>query len=142
MAWKTVENNGITLQFPTGGSDTLRVVFDPSGHDIAYVVPEQKDNGNGNAALIAQAPSLLMACRRVWDAVLDAYQHDIPDEVLLAAFDCRRAVVAAVTGKGCDRDPQGWLADRRREQNKAAQARCRARKKAAKEATDGSHPQH
>lgn len=139
MAWKTVENNGITLQFPTGGSDTLRVVFDPSGHDIAYVVRDQKDNGNGNAALIAQAPSLLMACRRVWDAVLDAHQNDIPDEVLLAAFDCRRAVVAAVTGKCLDRDPKGWIADRRREQNKAAQARCRAKKKAAKEATDGTH---
>lgn len=137
MAWKTVENNGITLQFPAGGSDTLRVVFDPSGHDIAYVVPDQKDNGNGNAALIAQAPSMFMACRRVWDAVLDAYPHDIPDEVLLAAFDCRRAVVAAVTGNDIDRDPQGWLADRRRQQNRERQARCRARKKAAKEATDG-----
>ena len=136
MAWKTVENNGITLQFPTGGSDTLRVVFDPSGHDIAYVVPDQKDNGNGNAALIAQAPSLLMACRRVWDAVLDAHQHDIPDEVLLAAFDCRRAVVAAVTGKCLGRDSGDWLADRRREQNKAAQARCRARKKESKDGAD------
>ena len=100
-------------------------------------MPDNKDNGNGNAALIAQAPSLLMACRRVWDAVLDAHQHDIPDELLLAAFDCRRAVVAAVTGKGIERDPQDWLEDRRREQNRAAQARCRARKKAAKEAANG-----
>lgn len=137
MAWKTVENNGITLEFPTGGRESLRVVFDTAGSDVAYVVPDSRDNGNSNASLIAQAPSLLMACRRVWDAVLDAKTLDIPDELLLAAFDCRRAVCAAVTGRPIEMQPDDWLAKRRREQNRAAQQRCRARKKAAREATDG-----
>jgi hypothetical protein len=136
MAWKTVEDNGISLVFPTGGSDSLRVVFDTEAGDVAYVVPTHEDNGNKNASLIATAPSLLMACRRVWDAVLDT-RHDLPDEVLLAAFDCRRAVVQAVIRKDHPWEPEQWLAHRRREQNRAAQKRCRARKKTSKEAKDG-----
>jgi hypothetical protein len=136
VAWKTVQNNGVSLVFPTGGSDSLRVVFDTEGGDVAYVVPTSDDNGDKNAAVIAAAPSLLMACRRVWDAVLDTRQ-DLPDEVLLAAFDCRRAVLQAVISKDHPWEPEQWLAHRRRELNRAAQQRCRARKKANKESSDG-----
>jgi hypothetical protein len=136
VSWKTVPNNGISLQFPGGGTDSLRVVFDPFGHDIAYVVPSGPDDGNGNASLIAAAPDLLAACKRIWDAVVDA-RYELPDELLLAAFDCRRATVRAVSGNQCSANPEEWLVRQRREQNRARQQRCRARKKAAQEPNDG-----
>lgn len=138
MAWKTVEDNGITLQFPAGGTDSLRVVFDTQGHDIAYVVPDARDNGNSNALVIASAPELLSACKLVWDAVNDS-QFELPNEILLAAFKCRRAFVSAVTGIQHPWNDEQFRVDRRREQNRAAQQRCRVRKKSAKGATDGTH---
>jgi hypothetical protein len=137
MAWKTVNNNGITVVLPSGGTDSLRVVFDDAGRDVAYVVPNGSDNGNHNAAVIAAAPSLLDACRRVWDAVLDT-GADLPDDILLAAFDCRRAVIAAVLNKDHPWQPEQWIAARRRDQSRCRQRRCRAKKRAAKEATDGT----
>lgn len=136
MSWKTVKDNGIALVFPTGGTDSLRVVFDDRGTDVAYVVSNSHDNGNANAALIAATPQLLCACKRVLDAVVGAVM-EVPDDVLLAALDCRRAVACAVSGEANFPDSERVLANRRRDQNKEAQRRCRARKKAAKEATDG-----
>lgn len=89
MAWKTFQDNGIQLVFPTGESNSLRVVFDDH-IDIAYVVPTGVDNGNGNARLIAAAPKLWNACRLMWAAVADC-GCKVPPQVLEAAKNCRRA---------------------------------------------------
>jgi hypothetical protein len=137
MSWKTFKDNGIAIQFPGGGGESLRVVFEPGGTDIAYVIPNAQDNGNGNAALIAAAPDLLAACIRLWDAVMDT-KCSLPNEVLLSAFDCRKAVVKAVTGKDSSCQADQWSATRRREQNRLRQQRHRAAKKSCKEATDGT----
>ena len=139
MTWQTVKDNGISLQFPMGGTESLRVVFDPNGFDIAYVVPDQRDQGNSNAAMIAAAPDLFNACRKLWDAVLeDCGRHDIPVDVLIAAFECRRAVVKAMGGHSYKHTlgAEQWAA-KRRQQNRVRQRRCRSRKNAQKEATDG-----
>lgn len=135
MAWETVKDNGISLGFPTGGTDTLRVVFDPGGCDVAYVV-DDRGNGNGNASLIAAAPDMFNACRRLWDAVMDCGDA-VPDRVLVAAFDCKRACVKAVTGRSLDVDSVDWATRRSREQGRLRQQRLRAKRKAEKEATHG-----
>lgn len=137
MHWTTVQDNHIALQFPCGGTDSLRVVFDPAGGDIAYVLSDCRDNGNSNALLIAAAPDLFAACMRMLDAVFNAQQSELPDEILMAAFVCQRALVKAGVGKCLTSNPEQRIAQKRREQNRLAQKRCRAKKKAAKEATDG-----
>ena len=50
--WMTVENNCIRF-----GED--RLVWDPNGRDIAYVLPNESDNGNGTVRLSAAAPFVL-----------------------------------------------------------------------------------
>ena len=88
MQWTTVKDNAMTLVFPSGGADVLRIVFDPQGSDIAYVVPLGPDKGNGNAKLIAASPVLLNACRFLLET-LDAYGSGIPSHALDAAKHCR-----------------------------------------------------
>jgi hypothetical protein len=96
MAWKTAKDNGIDLVFPGGGTDSLRVVFDPKGIDIAYVVPTSSDNGNGNAALIAAAPDLLEACIGVLDVLVGwDPDRDMPEDLDEAGRLCLRAVMLA-----------------------------------------------
>lgn len=135
MVWETVKDNGISLGFPTGGTDTLRVVFDPKGYDVAYVV-DDRGSGNSNASLIAAAPDLFNACRLLWDAVMDC-GDTVPDRVLVAAFGCKRACVKAVTGRPFHADPADYVARRRREQGRIRQQRLRDKLKAEKEAADG-----
>lgn len=135
MCWETVKDNGISLGFPAGGTDTLRVVFDTKGADIAYVV-DDRGLGNRNASLIAAAPDLFKACRLLWDAVMDC-SATVPDRVLVAAFDCKRASVKAVSGRTFDADAVDWVTRHRREQGRIRQQRFRAKRKAEKEATHG-----
>ena len=76
---------------------TLRVVWDQRGTDVAYVV-NMHGEGDSNAALIAAAPDLLVACREVFDAIIDNHSR-VPDRVMEAARQCRSAVCKAITGK-------------------------------------------
>ena len=139
MTWQTVKDNGINIQLPTGATDSLRVVFDPAGYDIAYVVPDQRDRGNSNAAMIAAAPELFDACVKLWEAVLDdCGDSDIPSNVLVAAFNCKLSAIKAAGGLGKESIfSVDWAAIRRREQARLRQRRFRQRKKTQGEATDG-----
>lgn len=86
--WQASENNGITVCFPCGSSETLRIVFDESGKDVAYVIPTENDNGNANARLIAYAPALLDACMKMWRAAKGSDEY-VPEAVFQAARLCR-----------------------------------------------------
>lgn len=90
MIWETHPDNFIRLGFPTGGEDSLRVVFKRGGSDIAYVVPTLEDNGNANAKLIAYAPALLDACQRMWKEAKGSRDY-VPEPVFQAARSCRTA---------------------------------------------------
>jgi hypothetical protein len=97
MSWKTVRGNGIELGSPTGGTMDCRVVWDPRGTDVAYVVNVDGE-GDSNAALIAAAPDLFNACREMFDAVIDNHRQ-VPARVVEAAWKCRAAYSKAITGK-------------------------------------------
>jgi hypothetical protein len=75
----------------------LRVVWDPRGTDVAYVV-NMHGEGDSNAALIAAAPDLFEACREMFDAAIDNHSR-VPDRVMDAARKCRAAYSKAITGK-------------------------------------------
>jgi hypothetical protein len=92
MAWKTVKDNHIELQLPTGGVESLRVVWKEGGSDVCYVVSCDGNNGNSNARLIAAAPDLWNACRLMWDAVAEC-GCQVPPQVLEAARYCKRVAV-------------------------------------------------
>lgn len=134
MNWKTVRDNGILLELPTGAVVSHRVVFEPGGRDIAYVAPDLRDRGNSNAALIAAAPRLRDACAKVWAAV-EASGDAVPEQVVLAAQECIEAFVASLCkpshAVGCRRTQS------RRDKDRERQRRCRERKAAAKEGQDG-----
>jgi hypothetical protein len=133
MPWKTKEGNGITLGLPSGADATLRLVWDERGRDVAYVV-NQSGEGDVNARLIACAPELILACREVFDAVIDN-RRQVPEPVMEAAIRCRMIFVKAIGGTETRADD---AAERRRELNKEAQRRRRARMKKNREATDGT----
>lgn len=86
--WQTAPNNGMKVSFPWGSSETLRIVFDQSGKDVAYVIPTNEDNGNANARLIAYAPSLLDVCRKMWREAKASKEY-VPENVFQAARLCR-----------------------------------------------------
>ena len=92
--WNTHPKNGIILSCPIGGSTSFRIVFDPKGQDVAYVVPTLEDNGIANAKLIASAPYLLDACQRMWLAAKGSKDY-VPEPVFQAARFCRIAAYAA-----------------------------------------------
>lgn len=100
MIWETHPDNFIKLEFPLGGEDSLRIVFQRGGSDIAYVVPTPEDNGNANARLIAYAPALLDACQRVWNEAKGSKDY-VPEPVFQAARLCSTAAWLATlkTGK-------------------------------------------
>lgn len=92
--WQTHPKNAIKLVGPLGGPDTFRIVFDPTGSDIAYVVPTLEDNGIANAKLIACAPALLDACQRMWLEAKGSKDY-VPEPVFQAARLCRIAAYVA-----------------------------------------------
>ena len=99
MNWKTCQDNGISLAGPCGGTDSYRIVFDDSGLDVAYVVATGQDNGNSNARLIASAPRLVNAIRLVVEAI-NLFKWILPEPVLEAAKECRKALDEASRGAG------------------------------------------
>lgn len=134
MNWRTISNNGITLGLPSGAVAIHRVVFEPGGRDIAYVVPDSRDSGNGNAAMIAAAPRLREACLEVW-AAAESSGDDVPEQVWLAAQKCMEAFLASVWKPSDAVD--SYRTQSRRAKDRERQRRCRERKAAAKEGKDG-----
>lgn len=59
--WQTMRDNFVAPMLVRDAlhHTSLRIVFADPGMDIAYVLPFDGDNGNGNAQLIAAAPELL-----------------------------------------------------------------------------------
>ena len=59
--WETVPDNEIHF----GEGRVFRIVWSKAGRDVAYVVPTEEDNGNGNARMISLAPIMLATLRHV-----------------------------------------------------------------------------
>jgi hypothetical protein len=97
--WLTVRDNFIGVELlsrhrlPQG----MRIVWQRSFGDLAYVLPADSDNGNANARLIAAAPTLLTALKEIRELV-----GQRPGERSLRIARIAAAAIGAASNAVCE----------------------------------------